>query len=140
MILSEVDHDVAAGSLPTTSSYRDGATPRRYLPDFIVKLDDGNGPDDPLHLVVEIKGWRAADTQLDRLYATDYAAERRGIYLVLWFGHNVAASKKPKAPGRGRKRPMMPEQLREGLIAASHSAQDGRVAVAVIDLERPPRG
>ena len=43
--------------------------------------------------------------QLDRLYATDYAAERRGIYLVLWFGRNVHASKKAKAQGRGRKRP-----------------------------------
>jgi hypothetical protein len=94
---------------------------------------------------IEIKGqwhtelWRAADTQLDRLYATDYAAERRGIYLVLWFGHNVAASKMPKAPGRGRKRPMTPEELREGLVAASHAAQDGRVAVVMLDLERPPR-
>jgi type III restriction enzyme len=44
--------------------YRDGATPRRYLPDFIVKLDDGHGPDDPLHLVVEIKGYRGINAQL----------------------------------------------------------------------------
>ena len=28
----------------------------RYLPDFIVRIDDGHGPDDPLNLVVEIKG------------------------------------------------------------------------------------
>lgn len=44
--------------------YRDGATPRRYLPDFIVKLDDGSGPDDPLHLVIEIKGYRGINAQL----------------------------------------------------------------------------
>ena len=31
---------------------------RRYLPDFIVLVDDGCGPDDLLHLVVEIKGYR----------------------------------------------------------------------------------
>jgi hypothetical protein len=94
---------------------------------------------------IEIKGqwhadlWHAADTQLDRLYATDYAAARRGIYLVLWFGQKVPGSKKPKARGRGRKRPASPDELRLGLIAASHAAQDGRIAVVVIDLERPPR-
>ncbi len=44
--------------------YRDGATPRRYLPDFILHVDDGHGPDDPLHVVVEIKGYRRGDAQL----------------------------------------------------------------------------
>lgn len=38
--------------------YKDGATSRVYIPDFIIDLDDGNGPDDPLHLIVEIKGYR----------------------------------------------------------------------------------
>nr|WP_304363649.1 DEAD/DEAH box helicase family protein [Jiella sp. LLJ827] len=38
--------------------YKFGSESRRYLPDFIVKLDDGHGPDDPLFLVVEIKGYR----------------------------------------------------------------------------------
>jgi hypothetical protein len=31
------------------------------VPDFIVRLDDGRGPDDPLHLVVETKGFRGLD-------------------------------------------------------------------------------
>jgi len=44
--------------------WRDGATPRRYLPDFIVRIDDGRGPDDPLNLVVEIKGQKDATTQI----------------------------------------------------------------------------
>ena len=44
--------------------YTDGATARKYLPDFIVKIDDGHGPDDPLHLVVEVKGFRKGDAQL----------------------------------------------------------------------------
>ena len=43
--------------------YRDGATPRRYWPDYIVRLDDGRGPEDPLHLVVEIKGYRRTATR-----------------------------------------------------------------------------
>lgn len=94
---------------------------------------------------IEIKGqwhsdlWHAADTQLDRLYATDYAAERRGIYLVLWFGQNVSKARKPKARARGDRRPTSPQELQLGLITASQAAHDGRVAVVVLDLERPPR-
>jgi len=34
---------------------------RRYRPDFILHLDDGNGADDPLKIVVEIKGARDED-------------------------------------------------------------------------------
>ncbi len=37
--------------------YRYGSETRRYLPDFIVLVDDGRGADDPLHLIVEIKGY-----------------------------------------------------------------------------------
>jgi type III restriction enzyme len=43
--------------------YRYGSEMRKYLPDFIVLLDDGRGPDDPLHLVVEIKGYRREDAK-----------------------------------------------------------------------------
>jgi type III restriction enzyme len=39
---------------------------RRYRPDFILKVDDGNGPDDSLHLIVEIKGYRRIDAQNKR--------------------------------------------------------------------------
>ena len=35
-----------------------GATPKKYLPDFIVRVDDGHGDEDLLNLVVEIKGYR----------------------------------------------------------------------------------
>jgi len=41
--------------------YRYGSQMRAYLPDFIVLLDDGH--DDPLHLVVEIKGYRREDAK-----------------------------------------------------------------------------
>ncbi len=43
--------------------YRYGSETRKYLPDFIVLVDDGHGPDDPLHLVVEIKGYRREDAK-----------------------------------------------------------------------------
>ncbi len=43
--------------------YRSGSIPRKYIPDFIVLVDDGRGEDDPLHLIVEIKGYRGEDTK-----------------------------------------------------------------------------
>lgn len=46
--------------------YRYGSENRRYLPDFIVLVDDGKGWDDPLHLVVEIKGYRGEDAKVKR--------------------------------------------------------------------------
>ncbi|WP_435548126.1 BPTD_3080 family restriction endonuclease [Desulfobacterium sp. N47] len=41
--------------------YRYGAEMRTYLPDFIVQIDDGQ--DDPLNLIVEIKGYRREDAK-----------------------------------------------------------------------------
>ena len=43
--------------------YRYGSESRRYLPDFIVLVDDGRGDDYRLHLVVEIKGYRGEDAR-----------------------------------------------------------------------------
>jgi type III restriction enzyme len=43
--------------------YRYGSETRKYLPDFIVLVDDGRGPDDPLHLITEIKGYRREDAK-----------------------------------------------------------------------------
>jgi type III restriction enzyme len=42
--------------------YRDGATPRKYWPDFIVRIDIGR--DEPINLVLETKGFRGQDAQL----------------------------------------------------------------------------
>ena len=43
--------------------YRYGSETRRYIPDFIVLVDDGKGDDNPLHLIVEIKGYRGEDAK-----------------------------------------------------------------------------
>ena len=43
--------------------YRYGSEKRTYIPDFIVKVDDGHGKDDPLNLVVEVKGYRGEDAK-----------------------------------------------------------------------------
>lgn len=43
--------------------YRFGSETRRYLPDFIILIDDGHGDEDLLHLVIEIKGYRREDAK-----------------------------------------------------------------------------
>ena len=43
--------------------YRFGSEARIYVPDFIVLVDDGRGEDDPLHVIVEIKGYRGEDAK-----------------------------------------------------------------------------
>lgn len=46
--------------------YRMGAEPRRYRPDFVLRVDDGRGPENPLNLVVEIKGYRGEDAKVKK--------------------------------------------------------------------------
>ena len=41
--------------------YLMGSTARKYLPDFIVQIDDGKA--DPLNLIVEIKGYRGENAK-----------------------------------------------------------------------------
>ena len=53
--------------------YRSGSESRIYIPDFIVLVDDGRDADDPLHLVVEIKG-----------YPDGNAAEKRATMNTYW--------------------------------------------------------
>lgn len=43
--------------------YRYGSEMRKYIPDFIVQIDDGKGEDDLLNLIVEIKGYRREDAK-----------------------------------------------------------------------------
>jgi len=43
--------------------YRYGSQMRKYIPDFIVLIDDGYGGDDLLHLIIEIKGYRREDAK-----------------------------------------------------------------------------
>jgi len=43
--------------------YRYGSETRKYLPDFIVLVEDGHGENDLLHLIVEIKGYRREDAK-----------------------------------------------------------------------------
>jgi type III restriction enzyme len=47
--------------------YRLGSENRIYLPDYIVLVDDGRGPENPLHLIIEVKGYRKEDAKDKRL-------------------------------------------------------------------------
>jgi type III restriction enzyme len=61
----------------------------RYRPDFIAVVDDGHGPDDPLSLVLEVKGERdaaddAKDDTMRRMWVPAVnAAERFGRWAFL---------------------------------------------------------
>ncbi|MCG7222228.1 hypothetical protein [Acinetobacter sp. AG3] len=93
-----------------------------------------------LRLPIEIKGqwhrdlWTGADQQLDKLYTTDWRAEGRGIYLVLWFGKR-SDNKKLKTLGRGKPVPNTPIELQEMLIANNRSAQEGNVKIVVMEIK-----
>ena len=59
-------------SLGLKVPYRSGSSARTYIPDFIVQVDDGHGKDDPLNLVVEIKGYRNEDARAKKLTMDTY--------------------------------------------------------------------
>lgn len=52
--------------------YRYGSENRKYIPDFIVLVDDGKGEDDLLHLIVEIKGYRREDAKEKKSTVENY--------------------------------------------------------------------
>ncbi len=52
--------------------YRYGSQTRIYRPDFVVMIDDGGGPEDLLHLVVEVKGYRREDAKEKRATMENY--------------------------------------------------------------------
>ncbi len=63
--------------------YRYGPELRTYIPDFIVLVDDGRGPDNSLRLVVEIKGYRREDAKEKKATMETYwvpGVNRHGHY------------------------------------------------------------
>ncbi|OTT68056.1 hypothetical protein CAT75_16900 [Acinetobacter baumannii] len=94
-----------------------------------------------LRLPIEVKGqwhpelWTGADNQLNKLYAQDWRAEGRGIYLVLWFGLRTD-NKKLKSRGKGKPIPTAADQLKAMLIENSQAAKSGQIEIVVLDIER----
>jgi len=52
--------------------YRHLAENKRYIPDFILLVDDGHGLTDPLHLIVEVKGFRGEDVKDKQAFTETY--------------------------------------------------------------------
>jgi len=52
--------------------YRMGGESRTYLPDFIVRIDDGHGEEDLLNLIVETKGFRGEDAKVKKTTMDTY--------------------------------------------------------------------
>lgn len=55
-----------------TVPYRHEGIVKNYIPDFIVIVEDGHGKDDPLHLIVEVKGYRGEDAKAKKLTMDTY--------------------------------------------------------------------
>ncbi|HTE44642.1 MAG TPA: DEAD/DEAH box helicase family protein [Gemmatimonadaceae bacterium] len=64
--------------------YRFGSEMRRYLPDFVVLVDDGHGVDDLLRVVIEIKGYRREDAKEKKSTMDTYWI--RGVNNLKTFG------------------------------------------------------
>lgn len=93
-----------------------------------------------LGVPIEIKGqwhrdlWTAAGDQLDRLYVNDWRADV-GIYVVFWFG--TASPKRLQPPPDGVAAPASAAELQEALTQSTALTREGRIAVVVLDMERP---
>lgn len=77
--------------------------------------------------------WTAPTRQLDRLYASDYRASSKGIYVVFWFGD--AASR--KMPPRGVPLPGTPMDMQHSLVAGLPADRRADIAIVVLDVTRP---
>ncbi len=62
--LPEVLAYVKNQSLGFTIPYTLGGEEKKYIPDFLVLVDDGRGRDDLLHVIVEVTGARREDKQV----------------------------------------------------------------------------
>jgi type III restriction enzyme len=56
--MQEVTRYVKNDHLGFTIPYTFENKEKHYTPDFLVDIDDGHGPDDPLHLILEVSGER----------------------------------------------------------------------------------
>jgi hypothetical protein len=94
-----------------------------------------------LQLPMEIKGqwhpevWDAATGQLDIHYLIDWRSEQRGIYCVLWFGEQPAATgRRLKTHPAGAAPPKTPEQMHAMLVERIPEARRSLIDVVVLDL------
>jgi type III restriction enzyme len=101
--------------------YRYGSESRKYLPDFIVLVDDSHGPEDLLHLVVEIKGYRRED-----------AKEKKVTMETYW----VPSVNNLKAYGRWAFAEFTEVYQIDADFAAKVGSEFNRMIESVVDTER----
>lgn len=115
-------------------------TPQADMPnnkraDILFSIGDASLP-------IECKGqwnstlWTAAGDQLDAFYLRDWRSQDRGVYLVYWFGAEVANKFRLKGPPQGVSQPKTPEELRKLLTACLPPARRGSIAIEVLDFTR----
>lgn len=85
------------------------------------------------------KVWSAANSQLDCLYAKDFRADAKGIYVVFWFGENAPRGRKIKNPPEGIGKPSTSAEMRSSLIDQIPVHRRSDLEVIVLDLTRPDR-
>ena len=123
--------------------YRYGSEMRKYLPDFIVLVDDGHGDDDLLHLIVEIKGYRREDAKEKKSTMDTYWVPGVNQHCSIWplglCRVHRGLSDRGRFQSQGRKRIQQNDRVRhcpaggQGKIEHGQEAnhhQDGRSAQA----------
>ena len=94
-----------------------------------------------IKLPIEIKGqwhsdlWNAASKQLAEKYSCDWESRGRGVYIVLWFGHDSEMSP-TKAPNNTEP-PKTFKELQGLLIEHLPDELSSRIDVYVIDVSKP---
>ena len=122
--------------LPAIQIEPEARMPEDKRTDFVLSCDE-------LRLPIETKGqwhhevWDAASKQLDALYAWEWRAAGRGVYIVFWFGA-VPNKNLPGYP-EGLARPDSPEALRRMLTKRIPELRRSQLDVFVMDVSPPVR-
>ncbi len=83
------------------------------------------------------KVWSAASSQLDALYAKDYRADAKGVYIVFWFGEGAPEGRKIKNPPPRIAKPSTSDEMRRSLVDLIPAHRRSDLEVVVLDLTRP---
>ena len=122
--------------LPAIQIEPEARMPEDKRTDFVLSRDE-------FRLPIEIKGqwqpkvWDAASKQLDALYAWEWRAAGRGVYIVFWFG--AVPNKNLPGHPEGFARPDRPEELRRMLTERIPELRRSQLDVFVMDVSPPVR-
>ena len=104
-----------------------------------------NGHDLP----IEIKGqwhpnlWTAAQEQLEKNYSSGYRSQGHGIYLVLWFGYEIEAKKKPARIPKDHtlhgNEPALADEMLNLLENYHKGPTSDKICFFVLDVSKKPK-